>query len=359
MDKKQQSEFYAELARSQAELKAIYNASPVMMCVVDKGRRVLFANPAFTRFTGVPENELKGGSACGVFGCINALEDSRGCGFGTNCSDCTLLAAMQDTLKTGKGHQNIEYSTTIVRGTESTPTFMLGSTALIDSIDEPRLLLCLNDVTDRKKAELEVQALLREKAILLKESHHRIKNNMGMVKSLLSLQAAQEDQGACRSVLETAAGRVHSMMVLYDKLYQAEHQHELYISAFLEPLVEEIVAMFDHSPAVSADIRLQDFAVRAALLSPLAIIVNELITNSMKYAFKNVSAPWISLSVSRIGTTISLEYKDNGPGLPEHSGQDRHAGFGLQLIELLVEQIRGTIEIKRNGEAAYILRFEA
>jgi two-component system, chemotaxis family, CheB/CheR fusion protein len=287
------------------------------------------------------------------------MEDPRGCGYGTTCSDCTLLEAMQDTLGTGNGHQNIEYTTTIVNGSVSREVYMLGSTALIQSPGEPRLLLCLNDVTDRKKAELKVEALLREKALLLKESHHRIKNNMGMVKSLLNLQALQETEGACRNALDAAAGRVHSMMVLYDKLYQAEHQHELSISSLLEPLVGEILAMFDHAHPVSTEIKINDFAVRAPLLSPLAIIVNELLTNSMKYAFKDVSEPRISLSVSKAGTTVSMVYKDNGPGLPAPSGSARQPGFGMQLIELLVEQINGEIDIGRNGEAAYTIRFEA
>jgi len=347
-----------ELARSQAELKAIYDASPVMMCVVDRLRRVLFANPAFTDFTGVPEKDLVGGSACGVFGCINALEDARGCGFGTVCPDCSLLAGIQDTLNTGKGHQNIEYTTTIVKGADSRDVYMLGSTALIESFGEPRLLLCLNDVTDRKKAELKVESLLREKAILLKESHHRIKNNMGMVESLLRVQALQEMEGASRRALETAAGRVHSMMVLYDKLYQSEHQHELNISAFLEPLVQEIVVMFDHRPAISTEIKIDDFAVQAPLLSPLAIIVNELLTNSIKYAFKDVPDPRISLSVSKTGTTVVLKYSDNGPGLPDSRAADKRSGFGMQLIELLVDQINGSIDIKRNGEATYTICFE-
>lgn len=353
-----QSDSTPELAHSQAELKAVYDASPVMLCVVDRQRNVLFANPAFTDFTGVPEGELIGGCACGVFGCINALEDTRGCGYGSSCPDCSLIDAIQDTLTTGKGHQNIEYTTTIVRGSGSREVYMLGSTARIESFREPRLLLCLNDVTDRKKAELKVEALLREKTLLLKESHHRIKNNMGMVESMLKVQAREEMEGASRRALETATGRVHSMMVLYDKLYQSEHQHELNIRTFLEPLVQEIVAMGDRKPAISTDIAIQDFAIQAPRLSPLAIIVNELLTNSIKYAFKDVPDPRVSLSVSRTGTTVSLKYRDNGPGLPVSAGSGQHPGFGLQLIEILVKQINGSMEIKRNGEASCTIRFE-
>ena len=97
------------LAQSRSELKAIYEFSPVMMCLVDANRRIIFANPAFTALTGTSEEQLKGGHACGVFGCINAFNDVRGCGFGDNCRNCSLRLAMDDTLQNGTGHINVEY----------------------------------------------------------------------------------------------------------------------------------------------------------------------------------------------------------------------------------------------------------
>ncbi len=132
-----------ELARSRAEMKAIYDHAPVMMCVVDADRRVLYANPAFTAFTGVSEDGLKGGHACGVFGCINALDDPRGCGYGTNCPNCALRLALEDTLKTGAGHRDVELHTTLVCDGDRREVALLGSTALIPAADQNHLLLCL------------------------------------------------------------------------------------------------------------------------------------------------------------------------------------------------------------------------
>ena len=141
------------LAKSRAELKAIYDHIPLMMCVVDSDRRVLYANPAFTTFTGATEEELKGGRACGIFGCINALNDVGGCGFGTNCQECPIRLAMDDTLQTGVGHQNVEYCTTIVQNGNSRESVLLGSTALFKEAGEAHMLLCLHDITSRKQAE--------------------------------------------------------------------------------------------------------------------------------------------------------------------------------------------------------------
>ncbi|MFZ4546895.1 MAG: PAS domain S-box protein, partial [Bacteroidales bacterium] len=144
-----------KLSNNQAELKALYDNSPIMMCVVDQNRQILFANQAFTELTGTPEDLLKGGHACGVFGCINA--DESGCGFGTKCHDCKLRQAMEDTIKNGSGHKNIEYQTTLVQNGVTQNISLLGSTALIQTAEKRQLLLCLHDITDRKTVEAELQ----------------------------------------------------------------------------------------------------------------------------------------------------------------------------------------------------------
>ncbi|MFZ4398788.1 MAG: PAS domain S-box protein [Bacteroidales bacterium] len=147
------------LAQSRLELKAIYDLSPIMMCLVDTNRQVIFANHAFTALTGTDEERLKGGHACGVFGCINALDDSRGCGFGANCRNCSLRLAMDDTLKNGTGHLNVEYHTTLLQNGECREVVLLGSTALIENNNQRNLLLCLSDITKRKQAEEEVKKI--------------------------------------------------------------------------------------------------------------------------------------------------------------------------------------------------------
>jgi len=141
------------LSRSQAELQAIYAHAPVMMCVVDEERRILYVNPAMTEFTGGSEDHLKGGHACGIFGCIHAIEVPQGCGFGTNCQACALKLALEDTLRNGRGHRNIEYRTTLVNEGQAREVALLASTALFQAGGQRFLLLCLHDITDRKKVE--------------------------------------------------------------------------------------------------------------------------------------------------------------------------------------------------------------
>jgi len=146
-----------ELERSRKELKTIYDNAPVVMCVVNEDRKILFSNKAFREFTDSNNNKkLIDLAFGGVIGCINSLDITRGCGFGSNCKQCSLKMAMVDTFKTGIGHRNIEYSSTIFVRNEARETFLLGSTALIETDGQKSLLLCLHDISDRKRAEYEL-----------------------------------------------------------------------------------------------------------------------------------------------------------------------------------------------------------
>jgi PAS domain S-box-containing protein len=146
------------LSRSRAELKSIYDHAPVMMCVVDATRNVLYANPAFTAFAGTPEECLKGGRACGIFGCVNAGEAPEGCGFGEKCKQCALRLALNDTLQTGRRHDDVEHHGVWVREGHPREVAFLASTARIDSGGEAQALLCLHDITERKRFESVLRA---------------------------------------------------------------------------------------------------------------------------------------------------------------------------------------------------------
>jgi len=124
-----------------------------MMCVLDQDQRVLYANSAFTAFTGISAEDLKGGRACGMFGCSNAGDDPRGCGCGPSCPACALRQALADTIKTGVGHSHVEHRSTWVRNGERREAVLVGSTALIQAEQQTFLLLCLHDITTRKRAE--------------------------------------------------------------------------------------------------------------------------------------------------------------------------------------------------------------
>jgi PAS domain S-box-containing protein len=141
------------IKRNRLELKAIYDNAPVMMCVLDGNRNVLYANNALTEFTGISEGSLNGGRACGVFGCIHARENPHGCGFSVSCAECSLSQAIDDTLRNGNEHRNIEQPLTLEVGGSVRKVVLLGATARLPASGQANVLLCLSDITRQAQAQ--------------------------------------------------------------------------------------------------------------------------------------------------------------------------------------------------------------
>ncbi len=155
----------AELAleQSRMELMAIYDNAPVMMCVIDENRKIIFANQSFTVFSNKSLPDVLDGHACGIFNCINSFDHPLGCGFGANCVKCSLRLALEGTMRTGKGYKNVEYQTVLIHDEKKSNVSLLASTALLDSQNSKRILLCLIDITERKMTE---EALQKSETLL-------------------------------------------------------------------------------------------------------------------------------------------------------------------------------------------------
>jgi two-component sensor histidine kinase len=210
-----------------------------------------------------------------------------------------------------------------------------------------------SEAEQRKRAEDKIKALLAEKELILKEVHHRIKNNMNVIMSLLAMQAdALKNPEAVKS-LQDASSRVRSMMVLYDKLYLSDN-----FKQYLSSLVDEIVGLFPNRKIVKVEKQINDFILDAKRLSTLGIIVTELLTNSMKYAFIGKKEGLITVSAQLEDKLATIIIKDNGNGIPEAIDFNNSSGFGMQLVDMLAKQLRGNIRIERQGGAKFILEFE-
>ncbi len=214
------------------------------------------------------------------------------------------------------------------------------------------------DITERKFAELRIKSLLAEKELILKEVHHRIKNNMFMIGSLLTLQASTMAEPAAVAALQDARSRVQSMMVLYEKLYQAQDYNELTLERYLSPLADEIVRNCSQGGAVKLEKRFDDTALDMKRMQVIGIIVNELITNVMKYAFVGRSVGTIRVSAGRVGDEVELSVSDDGVGIPEGVDFEDSGGFGLMLINTLTKQLDGSIRMERDRGTRVALRFK-
>ncbi len=154
-DRKQAAE---QLRKSQVELTTIYENTPTLMCVLNANRQVIHANRAFIECVGRPEAEVLHQTACGVIGCLRALDDPRGCGHGPQCQSCPVRLALLDTLETGRSHHSVEYRTSVLQEGQLRDYVFLASTASIELSGQPNLLLCLDDITARTQTEEALRA---------------------------------------------------------------------------------------------------------------------------------------------------------------------------------------------------------
>ncbi len=215
-----------------------------------------------------------------------------------------------------------------------------------------------SDITERKMAEEKVKALLAEKELVLAEVHHRIKNNMTTISSLLAMQAGTLSDPAAIAALDDAVNRVYSMMLLYDKLYQSPDYSEISTADYLPELVNEIVSNFPNRNTVTVETRIEDFNLRVAKMQPLGMILNELLTNAMKYAFIGRNDGKILVEAVLTGERALFAVADDGRGLPEGIHFGSTTGFGLSLIGGLAKQMKGTIRIERGGGTRIVLEFD-
>jgi two-component sensor histidine kinase len=219
------------------------------------------------------------------------------------------------------------------------------------------LLGVSRDITERKRDEEKIKSLLAERELILKEVHHRIKNNMGTMISLLSLQANTTKEPSALRVLMDAENRLRSMEVLYDKLYRSENLREISAKDYLPTLIRQIVDVFPNGGNVKTVARIDDFIIGVKELSSLGIIVNEILTNTMKYAFVGKESGLIEVTASKIENRVTITMGDDGVGIPESVDIGNSKGFGLMLVDSLTRQLNGSMRIERGKGTRFILEF--
>jgi PAS domain S-box-containing protein len=201
------------------------------------------------------------------------------------------------------------------------------------------------DISEQKRAEKENKILLQKNIILLKEVHHRIKNNISTIEGLLSLHARSSMNPDALSILQDAVRRVRSMSILYDNLKISENYSDVSSRSYFENLVDTIIDIFPHAAEISITRDIKDFIVSSKYIIPLGIIVNELITNALKHAFTGREDGILEIMLDSDGKKITLTIADNGKGLPSGFDIERENGFGFILVGFLVRQIDGTLSI--------------
>lgn len=213
------------------------------------------------------------------------------------------------------------------------------------------------NITERKNSAERIENLLAEKELLLREVHHRIKNNMNTIKGLLTLQLLSENNPEVIESLREVENRVQSIIMLYERLYVTENFRELQIRDYLEPLCEMVINSFPNRGAIKFSSGIGDFTLNIQMMTTLGIIVNELVMNIMKHAFTGIDSGEIFLSASLSDSVVTVTVGDNGRGIPDSIDFTSSTGFGLELVGMLVGQLNGEIKIERGIGTRFVLVF--
>jgi PAS domain S-box-containing protein len=233
------------------------------------------------------------------------------------------------------------------------------STPITNSDSTISKLAILRDITIRKKAEEEINNQLLEKDVVLKEVHHRMKNNFASIVSLLSMQASSLSNYGAVSALNDAIGRVKSFQILYEKLLLSENYIVTSIKEYLENLIDEIVSLclFPENLEISIEKNIDDFQLEPKRLVSFGIIVNELLTNVMKYAFIGRTSGLIQVKLKENKGNVTLAIQDDGNGLPAGFNLENQTGFGLLIVKMLTKQFAGDFIIENHNGTRCIMKF--
>jgi len=340
-------------AEQMLELQAVITrnmAEGICLVRADNGI-IVYANPKFEQMFGYDLGELNGRHVS----IVNYAS-------APNAAQAVNLSIREAVLQSGES----TYEVHNVKK-DGTPFWCSATTSVFKHPDYGDVLVAVHqDITDRKQAESKIAASLKEKEILLKEIHHRVKNNLSIVSGLLQMQARRTQNTQAAAILRDSQNRIASIALVHEKLYRADDLANIDFAQYIQDLT---VYLFDsyniNSRQVKLEVQVEKVSIDVETAIPCGLIVNELVSNALKHAFPSDYAPGtgsqrvgeiqVKLEQSIASTTEAepthsyvLTVRDNGIGLPQDFDPDTTKTLGLTLVRGLVSQVQGNIEI--NGD---------
>ncbi|MEA3323995.1 MAG: histidine kinase dimerization/phosphoacceptor domain -containing protein [Euryarchaeota archaeon] len=214
---------------------------------------------------------------------------------------------------------------------------------------------------EQKRSEDRIKASLNEKEVLLREIHHRVKNNLQVILSLLDMQARSAKDKNVKDALSESINRVYTMSLIHNQLYESENLSEVNMRGFVDNLVRQLLYVYSiQDTRITPNVSVADSPLPISIAVPVGLIVNELLTNAFEHAFvnRNEGTIGVSFSVSEKGL-VSLEVSDDGTGLPLGFDINAAKTLGLRLVKILTEdQLQGTLEVTGEGGATFKMEFD-
>jgi two-component sensor histidine kinase len=218
------------------------------------------------------------------------------------------------------------------------------------------------EIYSRKRAEKQIKASLREKEVLLREIHHRVKNNLQTIISLLNLQAGYIKDKRALEVFKNSQERVRAMALIHEKLYESKDLSKIDSREYISSLITSLLDSYHLNPGqVRLNMQIKDIELDIGRAIPLGLIINELVSNSLKHAFPDDRKGELQIN---LGVSEGKEYdyklivKDNGIGFPEDLDIINNDTLGMVLIKALIKQLRGVLDIDRREGTTFTINFK-
>lgn len=312
----------------------------VLMVGLDK--KIFFTNQRFSELTGYNQDEL----------------------LGQNPSDLLLLEEDHQFM-TRMFHNRLEaksdiYEIQIRTKSGETKWIMISASPIHDIHGEViGSLAAHTDVTDRKEAEMNLQHSLEEKELLIKEVHHRVKNNLQVISSLLSLQGSFSQDSGAKDVLKESQNRIKSMAAIHEKLYQSSNLASIDFADYTHQIISQLQYSFAISPGkVKMTTEINELDLGVDLAVPCGLLLNELLSNAFKYAFPDDRTGEVHILFDQeTEGTFLMKVSDNGVGIPEDLDIENSPSLGLQLVFTLTDQLEGEVKLDRSNGTSFEIRF--
>ena len=211
----------------------------------------------------------------------------------------------------------------------------------------------------RDKAQKQIIKSVEEKDVLLREIHHRVKNNMQIISSLLSLQSSYIENPEMKEILNQSRNRVKSMSMIHEQLYQTDDLAKIDFKSYVNGLIKSLFQIYSlNQKHIEWEVNVEDVKLDIETAIPCGLIINELISNSLKHAFIDRTDGKIYFNMMRYNNMINFNVSDNGIGIPDNFKIENTSTLGLNLVKTLVNQLEGKLTIEQNNGISYDVIFK-
>lgn len=214
------------------------------------------------------------------------------------------------------------------------------------------------EASERKKVEKKLRASLDEKELLMKEIHHRVKNNLTVISSLLNLQSHYIHDKETLDIFRESQNRARSMALIHEKLYKSNDLRKITFGEYLRNLTEQLFYSYNISPRINLNMEIENLDVDINTSVPLALIVNEIISNSLKHAFEGQNTGNVSIKFYKKADEYELIIEDDGIGFPDDLDFKNINSLGIQIVNSLTNQLNGRIAMERTIGTKFTLNFK-